>query len=71
MKIKTRKLNLTEREINILVLISYGYTNSEIAQELNLGLANTYSSVCNLLRKTQAINRSALVRWGFQNKYLK
>ena len=71
MQLKKRKITLTKRESLILDLISKGYTNREIGEDLELKLPTVSTSVLNILRKTDCPNRCALVRWGFENKFLK
>lgn len=71
MKAKIREIKLTEREQKILEMLSYGWCNSEIAAHYRLSLGSINSAIVNLLRKTQASNRTHLVRWGFENNYLR
>lgn len=70
-KPKPRNLNLTEKEIKILEMLSYGWTNSEIGKFYKLSIASINSALLNMLRKTNTVNRTHLVRWGFENDYLK
>ncbi len=71
MKAKKRKTNLTEKEIKILEMLSYGWTNAEIGEFYKLSIASINSALLNMLRKTNTANRTHLVRWGFENEYLK
>lgn len=68
---KTRKITLTEREKRVLEMVSNGFTNLEISKELNVKPPTISTVILNALRKTGCINRSHLVRWGFENKILK
>lgn len=62
---KTREIKLTKREIDIIQLISEGYSDIEISKQTD----NTYSAIrsviTNLYRKTSTVNRPQLVRWAF------
>ncbi len=71
MKAKKRKTNLTDKEIKILEMLSYGWTNSEIGEFYKLSIASINSALLNMLRKTNTTNRTHLVRWGFENEYLR
>ena len=71
MEQKTRKIVLTEREKRILEMVSNGFTNLEISQKLNVKPPTISTVILNALRKTGCINRSHLVRWGFENEVLK
>jgi len=55
---------LTSRELQISALISAGYSNKEIARQLNIGLSTTKSHVHNLLRKLNLQRRSQVVDWA-------
>lgn len=70
MQLKKRKITLTKREHLILDLVSRGYTNKEIGEQLKLKLPTVSTSILNMLRKTDCINRTSLVRWGFERGLL-
>lgn len=71
MKPKKREINISERDKEIMELVSLGYSNGEIAENMNLSLASIQASIVNILRKTNTANRTHLVRWGFENNYLR
>lgn len=71
MKVKEKKIKINEKEKKIIYLISYGFTNEEIATDLKVTISSLQNTILNLLRKTNTFNRANLVRWGFENKYLK
>lgn len=71
MKVKEKKIKINEKEKKIIYLISYGFTNEEIATDLKVTNSSLQNTILNLLRKTNTFNRANLVRWGFENKYLK
>lgn len=64
---KTTKVELTERETEILSLISMEYTNSEIAEKLFLSIRTIDAHRRNILGKTGCRNTAGLVRFGIEN----
>ena len=64
---KTTKVELTERETEILSLISMEYTNSEIAEKLFLSVRTIDAHRRNILGKTGCRNTAGLVRFGIEN----
>lgn len=67
---KKRKITYSNREIEIINLISKGFTNREIAVKIG----NSYSYVCNtfnkLLIKTRTVNKPHLVSWAYNKGIL-
>ena len=67
---KQRKNTYSNKEIEIIKLISKGFTNREIATEIG----NSYSYVCNtfnrLLLKTRTVNKPHLVSWAYKKGIL-
>ncbi|MFD1029924.1 response regulator [Metaplanococcus flavidus] len=60
--------DLTEREMEILLLLAHGYTNQEIADELYIALKTVKSHVSNLLSKLEVHDRTRAVIYAFQHK---
>ncbi|MFC3210348.1 MULTISPECIES: response regulator transcription factor [Planomicrobium] len=60
--------DLTEREMEILLLLAHGYTNQEIADELYIALKTVKSHVSNLLAKLEVHDRTQAVIYAFQHK---
>lgn len=60
--------DLTEREMEILLLLANGYTNQEIADELYIALKTVKSHVSNLLSKLEVHDRTQAVIYAFQHK---
>lgn len=60
-------LRLTKREKEVLDLISLGFSNVKIANKLYLSHKTIEKHVTNLLRKTNTINRTELVRFALDN----
>lgn len=58
---------LTEREKEVLRLISMEYTNHEIAEQLNVSSRTIDSHRRNLLQKLDVKNTAGLVRFALQN----
>ena len=71
MNTKRKKITFSQKEKEILQLISNGYTSNEIATELNISFASVQSAVREMLNKTLILNRAQLVRYGFEQGYLK
>lgn len=60
--------DLTEREMEILLLLANGYTNQEIADELFIALKTVKTHVSNLLAKLEVHDRTQAVIYAFQHK---
>lgn len=61
---------LTSRELEILRLISLGYTNPEIAEQLRVGLPTVRTHVINIFNKLGVKDRSAAVAVGYERGLL-
>ena len=59
---------LTDREMEILLLLATGYTNQEIAEELFIALKTVKTHVSNLLAKLEVHDRTQAVIYAFQHK---
>lgn len=59
---------LTEREEQVLVLVSRGRTNAEIAAELFIGLSTVKTHVASLMVKLGVRNRVELAIWAHHTK---
>ena len=59
-------VTLTQRELEIVGLVSQGMSNKEIANRLNIGLATTKSHVHNALGKLGMVRRSQAAQWMHQ-----
>lgn len=60
--------SLTEREIEIIRLISQGFTNKEMAEKLFISPRTADTHRTNLMRKLDLHNVAEIVRFAFQNK---
>lgn len=60
--------DLTEREMEILLLLAHGYTNQEIADKLYIALKTVKSHVSNLFSKLEVHDRTQAVIYAFQQK---
>jgi len=58
---------LTRREQQILVHLSLGLSNREIARSLHISLETVKEHVQNVLRKVQASDRTAAAVWAIRN----
>lgn len=59
-------VTLSEREVQIIDLVSNGLTNHEIAERLEISKRTVDNHISNILTKTKTDNRVALVRWALQ-----
>ncbi len=58
--------SLSDREMQIIELVAAGLTNDKIAEELEISKRTVDNHISNILDKTGANNRVALVRWALQ-----
>jgi len=58
---------LTPVELEVLELLSNGYTNGEIATKRNVGIAWVNRVIQKMYMKTGTKTRTELVRWGMKN----
>ena len=61
--------HLTDKEKEVLLLVSAGLTTKEIAEKLNISFHTVESHRKNLLRKCQAKNSAELVQKSFQHSF--
>jgi two-component system, NarL family, response regulator NreC len=59
--------SLTPRELEVLHLIAKGYTNGQIAKELNLSVRTVESHRANLMGKLELRSRVELVRYAIEH----
>lgn len=59
--------DLTEREIEILKLLSQGMTNKEVGDALNISHRTVDTHRTNLMKKLDVTNVAGLIRFAFQN----
>ena len=57
---------LSERELQVIELVSAGLTNQDIAIKLAISKRTVDNHISNILTKTKTDNRVALVRWALQ-----
>ncbi len=58
---------LTDREEEVLVTVSSGLTNSEIADELHISLSTVKFHLASLMSKLGARNRVEIAMWAYEN----
>lgn len=61
---------LTERERMTAVLLAYGHTNRDVAQQLNVSVRTAESERARLMRKLGLARRAELVRWALERGLL-
>ena len=64
-------MHLTERELEVLLLISKGKTNQEIADELFIAVKTVKTHVSNLLSKLEVQDRTQAVIYAFKHDLVK
>jgi DNA-binding NarL/FixJ family response regulator len=57
---------LSEREMQIVELVTVGMTNQEISEELAISKRTVDNHISNILTKTATSNRVELVRWALK-----
>ena len=62
--------DLTEREMEILLLLAAGLTNQEIADQLFIALKTVKTHVSNILAKLEVHDRTQAVIYAFQHKLI-
>ncbi len=58
--------SLSDRELQVIELVTVGLTNEQIAENLEISKRTVDNHVSNILTKTETQNRVALVRWALQ-----
>ncbi|MBA7520080.1 Transcriptional regulatory protein DegU [subsurface metagenome] len=69
-KDKTPAIKLSNRENEILHLICKGFSNQEIAEELNISKRTVDKHRANILDKTNTHNTASLVMYAVENKLI-
>lgn len=64
-------VSLTQREKEILALLSKEYTNEKIAASLNISYRTVETHRKNMMQKTGASNLAGLLRYAYSNGFLK
>ena len=60
---------LTEREVDVLILIARGRSNQEIAEQLVISVATVYSHVSNILSKLHIASRTQAALYALREGY--
>ena len=66
-KCESAKINITEREMDVLKLVATGMSNQEIAQALHISEGTVRFHVTNLLSKLELSNRTQLALYALRN----
>ncbi|MBC6418996.1 MAG: response regulator transcription factor [Prochloron sp. SP5CPC1] len=61
-----KNASLSERELQIIELVTTGSTNQAIAQQLEISKRIVDNHISNILEKTDTDNRVELVRWALK-----
>ncbi len=66
-----RKLDtLTDRELEVLKLVSFGMFNKEIAQKLNISERTVKNHVSNIFKKIDVTDRTQAAVFSIRNKLI-
>ena len=57
---------LTPREEDVLLAVTRGHTNAEIADDLRISLSTTKTHLASLMAKLNARNRVELAMWTYE-----
>jgi len=68
---KEQAIALTQREKEVLALLSKGFTNEKIADTLNISFRTVETHRKNMMHKTGAGNLAGLLRYAYTNGLLK
>ena len=66
----TTTTTLTPRERQVATLLAYGYTNTAIADRLNISVRTAEMHRANAMRKLVADSRADVVRWALDHELL-
>jgi len=66
----TTTTTLTPRERQVATLLAYGYTNTAIADRLNISVRTAEMHRANAMRKLAADSRADVVRWALDHELL-
>jgi two-component system response regulator NreC len=61
---------LSEREVDVLRMISLGYTNAEIAEQLFLSVRTVETHRAHIQQKLRLASRAELVRYALDHKLI-
>lgn len=65
-----KKINITERQNQIIELVAEGKSNSEIAEQLAITIHTVKSHLVVLFNKLGISSKCELVAWSFRNGIL-
>ena len=66
-----REYGLTPREQEVLLLIAEGHSNTEIGKQLEISPRTVDSHRTNIRNKTGIHNLAGMIRFAYQNKWIK
>jgi two-component system response regulator NreC len=67
----TMPLQLTPREHEVATLLAYGFTNTEIAEQLTISIRTAEMHRANAMRKLGVVSRAGVVRWALDHDLLR
>jgi len=66
----TTTTTLTPRELQVATLLAYGYTNTVIADRLDISIRTAEMHRANAMHKLGADSRADVVRWALDHELL-
>lgn len=70
-KINLNSIDLCEREIEMLQLLSYGFENQQIADTLMISIHTVKAQISGILKKLKSKNRTQAVSVALRNNIIK
>lgn len=71
MKTKKRAIRFNNKDLEILQRMASGYTDKEIAEELNLAPVTIRNYINKMMHLSMTVNRTHLVYWSLKEKLIK
>jgi len=71
MKTKKRAIRFNNKDLEILQRMASGYTDKEIAEELNLAPVTIRNYINKMMNLSMTVNRTHLVYWSLKEKLIK
>lgn len=71
MKNKIRAIKFNKNDIDILERMARGYTDKEIAEDVNLAQVTVRNYINKMMHLSMTVNRAHLIYWALKEKYIK
>ena len=67
----TPTMKLTRREMQVAILLAYGFTNGQVAEKLSISVRTAEMHRASAMRKLGATSRAHIVRWALDHELLR